>query len=165
MKDATDAVTVSALVAVDPATAFEIFTQDLDAWWRTGPQYRPGRGRSGMMRLEGRVGGRLLEIYDEARGDAYEIGRVRVWDPPARLVFSWRGTNFTPEQSTEVEVRFDPDPNGTRVTLEHRGWSTLPPDHPARHGLAGRAFSAMIGGWWADLLLTLRSVAARRSRA
>jgi uncharacterized protein YndB with AHSA1/START domain len=141
---ADDAVTVTAFVAVDPELAFEVFTREVDVWWRRGPQYRPGRGRDGTMRLEGRVGGRVLEVYDEAAGDVYELGRVRVWDPPARLVFTWRGTNFTPEQSTEVEVRFEPDAGGTRVTLEHRGWATLPPDHPARHGL-GRAFSAMIG--------------------
>ena len=26
---------------------------------------------------------------------------------------------------------------GTRLTLEHRGWETLPVDHVARHGLEG----------------------------
>jgi uncharacterized protein YndB with AHSA1/START domain len=156
---AGDFVTVSAFVAVDPAFAFEAFTSDLEAWWRKGPQYRPGRRRSGVMRLEGRVGGRVLEVYDAAGDDLFEIGRVRVWDPPARLVFTWRGTNFAPQQSTEVEVRFEPDEGGTRVTLQHRGWATLPPDHPARHGLDERAFAAMMGGWWADLLRSLRGYA------
>jgi hypothetical protein len=53
---ADDAVIVTAFVAVDPALAFEVFTHDVDTWWRRGPQYRPGRGRDGTMRLEGRVG-------------------------------------------------------------------------------------------------------------
>ena len=160
---AGDSVTVSAFVAVEPEDAFEAFTEDLDAWWRTGPQYRPGRGRrTGVMRLEGRVGGRFLEIYDEAGDDVCELGRVRVWQPPARLVFTWVGTNFAPGQSTEIEVRFEPDEGGTRVTLQHRGWATLPPDHPARHGLDERGFVAMMGGWWADLLRSLRGHAIQR---
>jgi len=64
--------------------------------------------------------------------------RVRVWEPGARLVFAFRAHNFVPGQVTEVEIRFEPELDGTRVTLEHRGWSQIAPEHPARHGLQGR---------------------------
>jgi uncharacterized protein YndB with AHSA1/START domain len=152
-----DSVTVTTLVAVDPATAFEVFTEEVDAWWKRGPRFRFSPGRNGTMRFEPGVGGRLVEIYDEATNDVFEVGRVLVWEPAARLVFEWRGRTFEPGQKTEVEIRFEQVTRGTRVTLEHRGWAALPPEHPVRHGLAGEAFTHLIGVWWADLLVAARA--------
>ena len=37
----------------------------------------------------------------------FEIGRIRAWEPPRRLVFGWRQATFAPDQDTEVEVRFE----------------------------------------------------------
>ena len=54
--------------------------------------------------------------------------------------------------------------DGTQVTLEHRGWASLPDDHPVRHGHVGPDFSRWIGMWWGDLMTALREHAAR-SRA
>jgi hypothetical protein len=159
-----DAVRVTTVVAVGPAAAFEVFTAEVDAWWRRGPMYRFRADRSGTMRFEPGVGGRLLEVYDAEAGDAYEVGRVLVWEPASRLVFTWRGVAFAPGQRTEVEVRFEAVEHGTRVTLEHRGWDCLPEGHPARHGLAGPAFTRMIGQWWAGLLLDVRARAERPAR-
>jgi uncharacterized protein YndB with AHSA1/START domain len=113
------------------------------------------------MRFEPGVGGRLLEIYDEASHDAFELGRVRVWEPGARLVFDFHARNFAPGQITEVEIRFEPDAGGTRVTLEHRGWDRIPAEHPARHGLTGGTFTAMMGLFWADLLVSARAHATK----
>jgi hypothetical protein len=48
-------------------------------------------------------------------------------------------------QSTEVEVLFEPTITGTRVTVRHRGWSAIRPGHPVQHGVEGAAFSRMIG--------------------
>ena len=155
----TDSVRVTTVVPVDPAAAFEVFTGQVDAWWKRGPRYRPGRLRLGVMRFEpSGVGGRLLEVYDEAAGDAFELGRVLVWKPAEQLVFEWRARNFEPGQRTEVEVRFEAVSGGTRVTLEHRGWDAIPVDHASRHGWgASGAFTSMIGLFWADLVTSLRS--------
>jgi hypothetical protein len=155
-----DCVRVTTTVAVDPATAFAIFTEEVDLWWRRGPRYRFGGGREGALAFEPGVGGRLVEVY--AAGDEYEVGRVRAWQPGRRLAFVWRGTTFAPGEETEVEVRFERVAAGTRVTLEHRGWEALRADHPARHGLTGPAFASMVGLWWGDLLTTLRARAAQR---
>lgn len=43
---------VTTLVEVDPAEAFEVFTREIDAWWKRGPRYRFA---SGALRFEGRV--------------------------------------------------------------------------------------------------------------
>jgi uncharacterized protein YndB with AHSA1/START domain len=147
-----DAVTVSIEVGVPPASAFETFTEDLDAWWGYGPRYRFVAPYTGVMKLEPGVGGRLLHVHDEATGEAFVVGSVHTWEPPARLVLSWRLPNFTPEQRTEVEIRFDAIPAGTRVSVTHRGWDGLPADHPARHGQVDRAFVLFKGAWWADVL-------------
>ena len=98
------------------------------------------------MRFEGGEGGRLLEVYTDEAGGAFEVGRVLAWKPGDRLVFEWRGNNFEPGLVTEVEVRFERAERGTRVTLEHRGWDRVPLEHASRHGYgASNAFSSMIG--------------------
>ena len=38
---------------------------------------------------------------------------------------SWREACFEPDQSSEVEVSFEPVSDGTRVTVEHFGWQDI----------------------------------------
>ncbi|MCP3138741.1 SRPBCC domain-containing protein [Pyxidicoccus xibeiensis] len=156
-----DRARVTTFVAVEPDDAFEVFTQETDLWWKQGPRYRFGGARNGVLRFEGRAGGRLLEVFDDATGDAYEVGRVLVWEPGARLVFEWRARAFVPGEVTEVEVRFEPASGGTRVVLEHRGWDALAPTHPVRHGLEASEFIAWMGRWWGELATSYRLHAAK----
>ena len=154
---AGDRVKVTITVKVDPATAFDVFTRETDLWWRRGPKYRVAGRHPGTLGFEPGAGGRLFESFETAgRRVVHVVGRVTVWDPPARLVFTWRNANFSPEESTEVDVRFEAAGAGTRVTVEHRGWASLRADHPARHGLEGSAFSRMIGLWWGELTTSYR---------
>ena len=70
-------------------------------------------------RASGRgYGGRLVEVYDESAGDLYEVGKILVWEPGARLIFEWRAPNYRAGQMTVVEVRFAPTQDGTRVIVE-----------------------------------------------
>jgi uncharacterized protein YndB with AHSA1/START domain len=149
-----DAAVVTTIVAVDPRRAFEVFMTEVDLWWKKGPRFRFDPTRDGTLRFEPGVGGRLIESY--AAGDEFVVGRVLAWEPGRRLAFEFRGRTFAPHEATEVEVLFEPVPSGTRVTLEHRGWSKLRPDHPTRHGFEGQAFVDMIGLWWGELLVTFR---------
>jgi uncharacterized protein YndB with AHSA1/START domain len=149
--------TVSVSVAVDPAAAFEVFTQEIDLWWRRGVRYRVAGRHPGALCFEPGVGGRLFESFETSTGtQVYEVGRITVWEPPSRLVFTWGGANFSAGESTEVEVLFEPSNTGTRVTVQHRGWSAIREDHPVRHGLEGAAFSRMMGMWWGELMTGLR---------
>lgn len=159
--EAHDQVRVSVLVEVAPEVAFQVFTQDIDRWWRRGLKYRVARGRAGAIHLEPGVGGRLYESLS-AGGDTrlVETGRVTLWEPPHRLAFEWRAINFEPGDTTEVDVSFEPSPSGTRVTLTHRGWSRIRGDHPVRHGLDPVAFVRGMGLWWADLMSSLREHAS-----
>jgi uncharacterized protein YndB with AHSA1/START domain len=152
-----DQATVSVTVMVEPAVAFEVFTQETDLWWRRGSRYRLAGRRPGSLCFEPSVGGRLFESFETPSGTyVHEAGRVTVWQPPSRLVFTWRNANFSAEDNTEVEVLFEPTTTGTRVTVRHRGWSALRPGHPARHRLDGAEFSRMIGLWWGELMTGLR---------
>jgi uncharacterized protein YndB with AHSA1/START domain len=150
-----DSVSVTTLVDVDPGTAFRIFTDDVDLWWRRGPLYRPEVEGNGKMRFEPGPGGRLLEAYET--GKVFEIGRILAWEPGSRLLFDWRARNFEPGETTVVEVRFEKSGEGTRVTLEHRGWDSIPASHPFRRGWTGEAFASMVGLRWADQLVSLRA--------
>lgn len=166
--DNPDQVRVSISVAVPPDEAFRLFTTCVDQWWRQGVRFRNGGRDGSTLHLEPRLDGRLFEVFTTRAGQAaprpaIEIGRVLAWEPPTRLVLRWRNSNFAPEERTEVEVAFAPSAGpvpSTRVTVIHRGWSTLRPDHPARHGLPGPAFSRMMGMWWADQLTSLRLLGA-----
>jgi uncharacterized protein YndB with AHSA1/START domain len=89
----------------------------------------------------------------------FEIGRILAWEPPARLVFSWRQASFPPDLSTEVEARFEPVGEETRVSVEHRGFDRVPADSAARHGFPDQALLMRLGEWWRDLLDGLRAIA------
>ena len=146
---------VSIRLKVAPSVAFDLFTRKVDDWWRRGPKYR--MGPQGRLRFEPGEGGRLVEIYDEAAGELFEIGRILVWRPGERLVFEWRTPNFTADQVTEVDIGFIAIEGGTRLTLEHRGLGALPPDHPARHGMEDRRFLLIHARWWEDQFESLRA--------
>ncbi|MGI9592294.1 MAG: SRPBCC domain-containing protein [Myxococcota bacterium] len=150
------AIRATTLVAVDPATAFAVFTREIDAWWRRGPRFRWLTAGEGRLRFEPGVGGRLVEQHGD---DEFEVGRVRVWEPAKRLVFEFRARSFEPGQVTEVDVAFAAEGEETRVTVEHRGWEELAADHPARHGLDAGALRSLMGVWWADLLVSARRYA------
>jgi uncharacterized protein YndB with AHSA1/START domain len=145
---------VTTFVAVSPDDAFAVFTDEIDLWWRRSIRFRIGGAKASELCFErDGQGRRLVERY--ANG-THVIGRVLAWEPGKRLVFEWRLRNFAPDEVTEVEVRFEAMGEGTRVTLEHRGWDQIRGDHPARHGLHDHALSAMIGGMWGELLTALR---------
>ncbi|HVH43057.1 MAG TPA: SRPBCC domain-containing protein [Labilithrix sp.] len=159
-----DSSKVSVFVRVSPEDAFDVFTREIDLWWKHGPQYRIAGRRRGALFIEGGVGGRLFETFELSTGSkTIEVGMITDWDPPTKLALEWRGVNFKPHEKTFVEVTFVPSNDGTLVTVRHYGWSALPDDHPARHGLTGPAFSRMMGMWWGTLMTSLREHVAERS--
>jgi uncharacterized glyoxalase superfamily protein PhnB len=98
-------------VAVEPMSAFTAFTDEIDSWWVRGPINFFDSGRAVAMRIEPGVGGRVLEVYDDARGDALELGRITVWEPGVQLAYR------SLVDDTEVDVRFDAVEGGTRVRV------------------------------------------------
>src|SRR5882724_513481 len=104
MSVAGDSARVTVGVALPPPEAFRIFTEEIELWWRRGPRFRSAPGDSGLIALEPRLDGRVFESYTvNAREHVVEIGRIRVWEPPRRLLFDWRASNFAAAEHTEVE--------------------------------------------------------------
>ena len=159
-----DQVRVTALVDAPVEETFRIFTEEIDQWWRRGRRFRidPGHHERGVIHLETGCGGRLFESFRTKTGaeKIVQTGQVLVWAPPHRLVLEWRNVNFARTEATEIEVEFAPrSRDRTLVTLTHRGWDAIRPDHPARHGHDVGPFLAELGRWWGDLLASLRRVA------
>jgi hypothetical protein len=118
-------------VALDPATAFAVFTDEIDAWYQRDRHTLYDSRRAVAIRFEPGVGGRLVEVYDAATGDGREMGRVTAWEPGRRLV-------FVDQRETEVEVTFAGSEDGsTRVTLEHRGLERLAGTEAEKHARYG----------------------------
>jgi hypothetical protein len=74
-------------VALDPATAFAVFTEEINRWWRPGPINWNDSRRAVGIRIEPSVGGRWIEVYNETTGESFECGRITVWEPDTRFVF------------------------------------------------------------------------------
>jgi len=160
-----DTASASVYVDVSVQDAFEVFTQEIDAWWRTGPKYRMAGKKAGKLRFDPKLGGGVYETVQLSDGEkTFHVGAVTVFEPPRRLVLEWRLTNFAPSESTSVEITFEPTGPGTFVTVRHSGWSKLRDGHPARHGKVGADFARMIGMWWGDLMTALREHVATHPR-
>jgi uncharacterized protein YndB with AHSA1/START domain len=152
----TAAVIVSLRVDASPLRAFEAFTEEIGEWWQSSPLFSLTPRGDGRLRFEPGEGGRL--VTDLPTGRSFEIGRISVWEPGRRLVLSWRQATFRPDQTTELEVRFEAIGEQTRITVEHRGWDCIPQEHAARHGFELMLFQRRAAGHWRALLQSLQLV-------
>lgn len=112
-------------VAVPPERAFALFTERIDTWWPLDTHSLGGE-RAQAAVFETFAGGRVFERMTD--GEEALWGRILEWDPPRRVSFSWEIT----QPATEIDVRFAPEGEGTRVELEHRGWERLETDRGRR---------------------------------
>lgn len=153
----TSKVYVALRVKATPQRAFEAFVGEISAWWRPNGLFQTTPRAPGVLAFEAGEGGRLTETL--ANGKVFEIGRISAWEPPARLVFSWRQANFPPDLHTEVEVRFEAVGGETRLSVEHRGFDQVP-EGAARHGFPDQVLLMRLGDWWRTLLTSFRDTSA-----
>ena len=128
---------------------FRLFTAEIGKWWPLKEGFSFGGERASEVFLEGHEGGRFFERFSD--GEEFQIGNVTAYAPPSRVVFTWKQTDW--QGSSEVEVRFTPERDGTRVDLEHRGWE--------RAGDAARAMRDRYNGGWDTVLERYATYAAR----
>lgn len=103
----------SVLLSCGLDRAFALFTDRISDWWP--PERRHTRDPASELFLT--AAGRFWERARD--GHEVELGHVRVWDAPHRLVLDFYiGTDA--EHPTEVEVRFVPEGERTRVSITHR---------------------------------------------
>ena len=153
----TSKVYVALRVKATPERAFTAFVEEIGQWWRPNGLFQTTPRAPGRLAFESGEGGRLTETLDN--GKVFEIGRILVWEPPARLVFSWRQANFPPDLHTQVEVRFEAVGEETRVSVEHRGFDQVP-EGAARHGFPDEVLLMRLAEWWRALLTSYRDTSA-----
>ena len=125
-------------------TAFRVFTDGIDRWWPK--THTVGETPLKRAVVEPREGGRWYGLSEAGVEDLW--GYVLAWEPPARLLLSWRiNGQFKTDLSvhTEVEVLFTDLGDGTtRVEFEHRGLENL--------GAGGEQARAILDGGWGTIL-------------
>jgi uncharacterized protein YndB with AHSA1/START domain len=146
----TSKVFVALRVKATPERAFDGFVREIGLWWKPNGLFQTTPRAPGLLAFEPGEGGRLTETL--ANGKEFEIGRILTWEPPSRLVFSWRQANFPLDLNTEVEVRFTAVGQETRVSVEHRGFDQVPVDSAARHRFPDQALLMRLAEWWQVLL-------------
>jgi uncharacterized protein YndB with AHSA1/START domain len=123
------------VVPVGVERAFEVFTAEMSAWWPL-PSHSVGADKAREVRLEGAVGGRIVEYGDD--GEISSWGTVSDWDPPKSVSFTWH-PGSDPQQAGQVTVSFATVDDGTEVELVHSGWE--------RRADAVRARAGYDTGW------------------
>jgi uncharacterized protein YndB with AHSA1/START domain len=101
--------------------AFRVFTAGADTWWPTESHSIYGE-RVREIHFEEREGGEVYEV--SKTGEKGHWATVLSWDPPNGLVLGWNILEREPV-GTELEIRFLPEGDATRVELEHRGFEKL----------------------------------------
>lgn len=100
---------------ISAEAAFERFA-DIGGWWSDSHTYG---GKGSAMSLDARPGGCFCEAL--AGGGGVEHMRVAFVDPGKRLVLSGSlGPLLTQATAGAMEVRFEPVPGGSKVTLDYR---------------------------------------------
>jgi uncharacterized protein YndB with AHSA1/START domain len=140
------------VVNVPQATAFEVFTNRLDAWWPKG--HNIGEAPLVQSIIEPRLGGRWYSKHED--GSETVTGMMKVWEPPQRIVFSWAvNAEWKPDATagSVVEVRFIAEgASKTRVELEHREFESLGEE-------GGTRMRNGVDGGWPGLLKGFKQAA------
>ena len=111
----------SIVVSWDQARAFRRFTQEIGAWWPLR-SHSVGLERAETVVFEEGVGGRILEKI--RGGEECTWGTVIAWDPPRHVSFTWHPGDER-ERATQIDLTFEPVPEGTRLELVHSRWEAL----------------------------------------
>ena len=129
-------------VKVPVARAFELFAENMGAWWPRGKT--PGGSPHVALVVEPRQDGRWFER--DANGEETPWGRVLAWEPPRRLLLGWQLDHrfrFNADLLMEVEIRFEAlATGGTRVSLEHRDLEQL--------GVDAEVFAGKVRSGWPE---------------
>ncbi|MGH3778886.1 MAG: SRPBCC family protein [Pseudonocardiaceae bacterium] len=150
-------ITGTVTLGVSAEQAFQVFTGSFDIWWPH--EYHIGNADVAEVILESHEGGRWYERGVD--GTECEWGRVLVWEPPHRLVFTWQisgAWEFDPDpaHASEIEVRFTAAAPGlTIVEVEHRHFDRLEGGRAVHDGIRG-------GGGWALLLQSFAKAVANQ---
>jgi uncharacterized protein YndB with AHSA1/START domain len=135
----TEPLELSFTVRCSPEHAFRMWATRTSLWLPHGHSVSGDPGLT--VTIEPRPGGRIYERT--AAGVEHEWGEVLDWEPPRRLRYLWH-LRFDRADATEVEIGFAPNPEGTAVTIVHRGWERLGAKGPERRARNERGWGGLI---------------------
>ncbi|QZY28046.1 SRPBCC domain-containing protein [Nocardioides coralli] len=119
--DPLEPVVAEARVPATPREAFIAFTAHMDQWWDANLTADPATFTS----IEIDPDGEVASLHDD--DERHVWGRVTTWEPGAAYAQDfWLG--HSPDDATTLRVAFDEDDGGTRVRLEHAGWTAATAD-------------------------------------
>jgi uncharacterized protein YndB with AHSA1/START domain len=101
-----------------PEAAFDVYVNRIGEWWP--PNYTANAETLEAVTIEPGVGGRVYEAH--RGGDAFTWGRITVWEPTRRLVYTSTLAQ-TRDHPSEISVRFTPNGDRCSVRFEHGGWN------------------------------------------
>ena len=127
---------------IPPRAAFDLFTLRIGEWWPPERRHTGDPHSEIYLLASGR-------FYERGRdGVEVELGRVRCWEPPHRIVFDFFIATG-PEKPTEVEITFVAAGEGVQVNLTHRPnpesaglWEGAAPKYDASWQVVLAAFGA-----------------------
>jgi uncharacterized protein YndB with AHSA1/START domain len=123
-----------------PPRAFALLTEQAGAWWP--PDRRHTKDPASEIRME--ASGRFFERATD--GTEVELGVVRIYDPPNRLVLDWYpGTG--PDMPTQVEIVLTAEGEGTRVALTHGPGPLSAEMYPKRAAAYDRSWELVFAAW------------------
>jgi hypothetical protein len=134
------------VVGANADRAFTVWTTKAKIWW---PRSHTMGGESHReVVFEPGVGGRIFERT--TTGEELDWGEVTAWEPPRRVGYLWH-LFFDRAEATEVEVSFEPVPEGTRVTIAQTGFDRLGVQGPPRRTRTEQAWEQLSGLYAAAL--------------
>jgi uncharacterized protein YndB with AHSA1/START domain len=128
------------LLPCPPERAFSLLTEEAGNWWPTDRRHTKDENSAIFIERGGR-------FYERARdGTEVELGVVRVFEPPRRLVLDWYpGTG--PAEPTHVEILLAPEGSGTRVRLVHRAGPSSVDSYAKRAHAYERSWTLVLAAW------------------
>jgi uncharacterized protein YndB with AHSA1/START domain len=138
-----DSTTASLLVQLAPAEAWRRFVVDFAIWW---PREHCFCGPDNLARvwLDDHAGGTWGEVTKAGTHTSW--GSVLHMEPPRHLELGWqmdaRPVPWIPEpdhlRASRVDIRFEPEGDGTRITVTHKDFSA--------HGAGQKAMTDVMVG-------------------
>ena len=124
-----DSIHIEVDLPVPPTRAWALLTEQrhIASWWGEHVD------------LEARPGGKLSETWSDGRRTVITAGDVTRCDPPLALEMTWADDAWPAD--TNVAFRLSASGGGTRLVLDHAGWSV----HPV--GERQKLIDTHAGGW------------------
>jgi uncharacterized protein YndB with AHSA1/START domain len=130
------------LLPCEPAHAFSLLTEQAGNWWPSDRRHT--KDPSSAILIE--HGGRFFERA--ADGTEVELGVVRIFEPPSRLVLDWYpGTG--PKEPTQVEILLTAEGDGTRVRLVHRAGPSSAESYVKKAAAYEQSWTLVFAAWLA----------------